>query len=366
MGGLVLCAWIAWALFARVGVLATSEAGRVVRAGGTHGIESALDGRLVRVAVELDSKVKVGDVLFELDTADLELERLAQAERALGLTREIENGAAAVAQLELAGADSADADSAGRTAVKLAGEAREVELELARDDAARLERLEGSGIVTESDLARARAAVRLADNALAAARAEGVRVEAEQRLAGSDRRARLFESRRELERAQAELVAAISDRVRLDNAVEQRRVRATVDGRVAELAPLSVGEYVRAGESLGVILSAGKYLVEAGFAPRIALGRVRLDARGSLSLDGFPAAQYGTVSLRVERIAGEAREGRIHVELSVEGPVPAGLSLEHGLPGAVSVEVERVSPATLLLRTVGAALGLQPRPAELR
>lgn len=34
------------------------------------------------------------------------------------------------------------------------------------------------------------------------------------------------------------------------------------------------------------------------------------------------------------------------------------MPLEHGLPGAVRIEVERSSPARLVLRAVGGALGL--------
>ena len=37
------------------------------------------------------------------------------------------------------------------------------------------------------------------------------------------------------------------------------------------------------------------------------------------------------------------------------------IPLQHGLPGTVEVEVERVSPATLVLREVGKHLGVPPQ-----
>jgi hypothetical protein len=37
--------------------------------------------------------------------------------------------------------------------------------------------------------------------------------------------------------------------------------------------------------------------------------------------------------------------------------------LQHGLPGTVEVEVERISPATLVLREVGTHLGVPSRNA---
>jgi len=71
-----------------------------------------------------------------------------------------------------------------------------------------------------------------------------------------------------------------------------------------------------------------------------------------MRLASFPWTQYGSLAAVVTRIAGEARDGKIRVELSVQPNSPSSIPLQHGLPGVVEIEVERVSPATLLLRTV--------------
>jgi membrane fusion protein (multidrug efflux system) len=46
-------------------------------------------------------------------------------------------------------------------------------------------------------------------------------------------------------------------------------------------------------------------------------------------------------------VATEARDGVIRVELRLGQEMQTAIPLQHGLPGMVEIEVERVSPATL-------------------
>jgi membrane fusion protein (multidrug efflux system) len=50
------------------------------------------------------------------------------------------------------------------------------------------------------------------------------------------------------------------------------------------------------------------------------------------------------------------RDGRIRVELAVNPNSTLRIHLQHGLPGTVEVQVERISPASLVLRTLGRQL----------
>jgi hypothetical protein len=59
------------------------------------------------------------------------------------------------------------------------------------------------------------------------------------------------------------------------------------------------------------------------------------------------------VKARVASVASEVRDGLVRVELGIEPDVPAGIVLEHGLPGELEVEVGTASPAILVLRSVG-------------
>ncbi|HBL26462.1 MAG TPA: hypothetical protein DD490_06475, partial [Acidobacteria bacterium] len=62
-------------------------------------------------------------------------------------------------------------------------------------------------------------------------------------------------------------------------------------------------------------------------------------------------------------LGSEPRDGRIRVELTLRPRPGSRLPLQHGLPGTVEVEVEKVSPAVLVLRTVGKVFE-RPVPAE--
>jgi membrane fusion protein (multidrug efflux system) len=89
----------------------------------------------------------------------------------------------------------------------------------------------------------------------------------------------------------------------------------------------------------------------AEFSPA-ALGRIQPGQAARLRLDGFPWVQYGSLAVKVLRVGSELRAGRIRVELDVPH-ASSRIPLQHGLPGAVEIEVERVAPATLLLRVAG-------------
>ena len=50
------------------------------------------------------------------------------------------------------------------------------------------------------------------------------------------------------------------------------------------------------------------------------------------------------------------RSGQVRVELTIDPDPASPIPLEHGLPGTIEVEVDRVSPAALALRAVGKML----------
>jgi hypothetical protein len=58
----------------------------------------------------------------------------------------------------------------------------------------------------------------------------------------------------------------------------------------------------------------------------------------------------------VRRVASEVRDGRVRIELGVQPDGASPIPLQHGLPGTVEVQVERVTPAALVLRCAGKLL----------
>ena len=86
------------------------------------------------------------------------------------------------------------------------------------------------------------------------------------------------------------------------------------------------------------------------------MGRIQAGQRARLRLDGFAWTEYGQVSATVSRVASEPRSGRVRVELAVNPESAPLIPSQHGLPGKVEIEIERVSPAELAMRGVGKML----------
>ncbi len=143
--------------------------------------------------------------------------------------------------------------------------------------------------------------------------------------------------------------------------LEQHRVRAPIAGSLGEVVSLQPGAVVAKGDRLAAIVPPGRLRIVAEFAPPEALGRIQPDQRARLRLEGFPWVHYGTVPARVSRVASEPLDGRIRVELGLERAPSVPVPLQHGLPGTLEVEVERISPAALVLRVAGRTLA-RPKP----
>ena len=73
-------------------------------------------------------------------------------------------------------------------------------------------------------------------------------------------------------------------------------------------------------------------------------------------MDGFPWTQFGMPRATVTDVGSEPADGRVRVELALDGDSAPAIPLEHGLSGTAEVEVESASPAELVLRAVGKLL----------
>ena len=174
----------------------------------------------------------------------------------------------------------------------------------------------------------------------------------EQQTRDSEREVRLRRVQLEITRLEGERATATAAIERLQYEVEQRHVRAAVSGRLGEVEALRIGAVVREGDKLGVVVPSGAVRVIAEFLPSAALGRIRPGQPARMRLQGFPWAQYGTISATVASVGSEVRDGRVRVELVVNGS-GARIPIQHGLPGSVEVQVEYASPASLALRAAG-------------
>src|SRR5262249_24740888 len=112
------------------------------------------------------------------------------------------------------------------------------------------------------------------------------------------------------------------------------------------------GSVVRGAETIGSIVPRGEPRAVALF-PVAAVGRVRPGQPARLRLDGFPWTQYGVDSARGAGVGDRARARLVRVELALNGDPASAIRLGHGLSGSAEVEVDHVSPATLVLRVAG-------------
>ncbi len=361
IGAVLLVAWSAWLFLARVAVHEVSATARIEMERAAHPIEAPGAGRVVTSTLVVGREVEAGEVLVELAT---EPERLGVEESRL------RTGALAP-QLDALHEELAHAQQAleqeRRVGKTVLAEARakhdEAAVAAAHAEQAyeRAKRLHDTELLSDADLEQAQAEAERRRAAAEGLRLAAERVPPELRAKERDRSARIEQLRREIARVEGEIGAGAAAAGRLERAVEEKSIRSPVRGSVIEAAPIEAGAYVREGDRLGVILGSGALQAVADFAPEAALGRIRVGQPARVRLAGFPSSQYGSLEARVARVSSELRDGTIRVELTLRTESNPTLPLQHGLPGDVEVEVERVSPAILLLRAAGTLVSVPRR-----
>ncbi|MGH9802573.1 MAG: HlyD family efflux transporter periplasmic adaptor subunit, partial [Blastocatellia bacterium] len=227
------------------------------------------------------------------------------------------------------------------------------------DEAARLEKLRADGLVAEVELVRAKAVAEQKHAAANALRLSINRQNKDQRAADSTQQVALESLKRDAAVIEGEIKTRQTTIERLQHEISERFIHAPASGKLGEVAELRAGQVVREGDKLGSILPAdpnGQLKAVAEFAPSDSLGRIRAGQFAKLRLDGFAWSEYGKLSAEVTNIAAEPRSGKIRVELQVHPESAPMIRLQHGLPGSLEIEVERISPAALVLRSVGKLL----------
>jgi membrane fusion protein (multidrug efflux system) len=241
----------------------------------------------------------------------------------------------------------------------------EVAARTAKEEAEIYIRVQKRGLASQLDFLRVTSEAPKRRAAADALRVAISRLEGEQRTKESDRTARLERLKREAGQLTGQIAEAEAAIARPTYELTKRLIQSPVAGRIGEVANVQVGALVREGEKLGAIVPPGTLKVIADFLPATALGRIHPGQPARLRLAGFPWTQYGAVGARVMEVASELRDERVRVDLTVDTDAASPIPFQHGLPGTVEVEVDRVAPATLVLRTAGLLLagpGSTPEP----
>jgi multidrug resistance efflux pump len=355
-GAAMLVAWSVWFCCARVSMFVTSEQARVEAAGAVHFVDAPDTAQLVRVHTALGRRVHAGDVLFELDVAPQRLARDEEAahvassmHEAETLNRQIAAAADALAETQHAAEAIRRAADADRTEAASAAK-------LAEEERLRNEALYRAGLISASDIARARAESAAKQDRARAVAFNADRALLEQRAKEATARANVESLRVDLAKRAGELSGSRAALARSENEIGRRQVRAPVDGVVGELLPLTAGALVKQGTRLASVVPDGALQIVAQFTPASAAGRVHAGERARFRIQALGWTGGATLEARVTRVATEAIDGLVRVELQA---LPNGVRVpvEHGLPGIVDVETDRLSPLQFLLRTAGMTVG---------
>lgn len=356
LAAVLLGAWVAWLLGARVVLIEVTDLARLEVDRAIHPVEALVAGRVVAIQLAMGQEVKAGDILVELDSDSQRLELQEEQARLSVLAPQRTALRAEIAAEQQALKQSGEAARVGLEEAQAQFDEAEAAARFADLEAERLARLHAGGLLAEIDLLRAKSDAQRRRSTASSLRLAVNRLEREQVTKESDRQVRFERLNHEIRRLEGNRTTALATIHRLENEIERRKIRAPATGPLGEAATLRIGAVVREGQRLGAVVPAGKLRIVAEFPPPSALGRIRIGHPARLRLHGFPWTQYGSVPATVTSIASEVREGMVRVELAVHADPASRIPLQHGLPGSVEVEVERISPARLVLRVAGTLL----------
>jgi membrane fusion protein (multidrug efflux system) len=350
---LYLAGWAIWFGWAEIGVHAATPQARIEVDSSPHRVEAPHHSGLVTAThLDLGRQVQAGEVLLELEDDVQRGVLAAELSRERALKEEVETTRKQAAAQEAVVRELQESNHALLAETRALLAEAEAAANKAEADLVRGEQLAARNLIAAQEIESARFLLAEKQAAADAFRAREMRIRED--AAVNLARAELSKTMGKLSHLEGEVrIASTSVAVQTEE-LHHHHLRAPVRGRIADVMDIEVGSFVRPGEWICTIVPDGALRVVAFYTPSDALGRVQIGQRGRLRLHGFPWPAYGAVTATVSAVAGEPRDGRIRVELSVaEEGIPRGIPRQHGLPGTLEVELERTSPMTLVLRAVG-------------
>ncbi len=364
IAALLLSVWGLWFFWGRITVWAVSDSARAEVRDEVSSVDSPVDGQIVAVHIERGQTVKQGDVLIELETFEQEGERDALIAELEGQRKGRQELVASIERESQALAVWLEASRAGVEEARLRALQAESAANLARQNEVRKRKLHEQSLASDEELERAVSEQLQQQGEVESLRVAAERAEREQASARADRQAQIDEQRGSLNVLDSTLESLAARVDSLQQQVGRRQIKATATGTLARVAALAPGVVVEAGDELARIVPSGLISAVAFYQPAEAIGRIRPGQPARMRLEGFPSTQFGTVPVTVFQVDGEPNDdGLIRVGLDIDTTRQTGLHVQHGMVGTIEVEVDRLSPAALLMRAVGKLLD---RPAQDR
>jgi membrane fusion protein, adhesin transport system len=355
LGLLLLVAWSAWFALGRVTIYAVSRSARLEVATSARTIAGTSGGRLIALNVHPGQRVHAGDRIAELDAAPLRL-RLAEASARLSAYP------VRIAALERELGATKQADDAGGRAARASVAAAQARLRSSKEEARFQQELagrqagdaaDGGLALVEAERAASKARQTSAESSAAGSEADHAREDGAFRSAERAETAAALAAQLADLRASASSTRAEVDGLRL--ALGRQVVRAPLDGTIGDVTALHVGELIGPGERLATLVPAGDLHIVAAFDPAAAFGRLATGQSARMRVDGRDWTEFGELAAEVASVGAEPGEETLRVELRLAAGKDPRRFARHGMSGVVQVAVESISPATLVLRSVGRA-----------
>jgi membrane fusion protein (multidrug efflux system) len=355
IGGLVT-----WAVAAEVPIVKVSSQARIEPHNAVFRIEPPSAGRVVRSMLNLDEDIREGDLLIEFDTRAERLELDQSKATTVALDQEL-----TVIREQIAN-KKVEASATGKVDEVAIREAMEKEQEIAprhrlAQERAQLALKSPAGSTSELEKLERTTDVDALGFAKTAQSLAVIRLKREQGVRGQTLTAQLLGLKREELRVEGQLRELEVAIERLEYQIEKKHYRAPASGHLVDVAELGVGAFIADGQRLGTIVANDAAVRVRARFPKEVVGMIQPGQTAQLKLDGYPWTIYGTVPAKVTRVGTEpglvatpeAIPGTVRVELDIEPPADSRIQLHHGMTATVEVEVARVSPIALLMRSIG-------------
>jgi membrane fusion protein (multidrug efflux system) len=345
--------WIWWFSRSEVPLYEVTGNARLETNRAGYVVQSPIDGKLVSSDLMVGRRVAVGDELARVESDLQRLQRTESRTRIGAVDAQIKALESELALSEKAAEDERRTTQSGIEVAQQQLKSAEAPAKYLEAEIERVKRLQSQGLISEREYQRTLSEAAEKRATADSLRATIGRLEREQSQRDSQRQVRHQQIRSEMTRLTGEIQTTRTSMDRLDFEIDRRVIRAPVAGVVGESAVLRPGAFLTAGQKLAAVLPEGGTIMVAQFPPASALGRIQPGQTARIRLQGFPWMQYGSLLGKVDRVAGEVRDGTVRVELAV-GPSERGnIPMQHGLPGSVEIEVERISPMRLAMRLAG-------------
>ncbi|TVS02452.1 MAG: HlyD family efflux transporter periplasmic adaptor subunit [Cyanobium sp. PLM2.Bin73] len=257
--------------------------GEIRPSGETSMIHAPLAGRLRVLRVRSNQTVQEGEVIAELDPADLESKREELADRHSALERQQQ---AVVQQSEAAVA-------AAREEVAKA----QATLNLAETEYQRFSQLVLSGAIAPLQLEEKRANLAVARSNLTKAEQTVQEVFASQQA--------------ELSRLAQDSAAGAGERAQVERNLALIQVRAPVSGVLYSLSLRNPQQVVAEGQALAQIAPSGRELVARVLVRSEDINNLEIGQRADLRISGCPFPDFGTLKGQVNAIEPDAVSGQV-------------------------------------------------------